>query len=77
MMCWVYSSRPKRPSSSGTSRTLCQSVTWTSWSQEQGAHGVAQQGREVARHRRDHQHLGLGDAAGLAKAEQGGERRDA
>ena len=24
---WVYSSRPKRPASSGTSRTLCQSVT--------------------------------------------------
>ena len=30
---WVmYSSRPKRPSDSGTSRALCQSVMCTSWS---------------------------------------------
>ena len=27
MMCPVYSSSPKRPAASGTSRTLCQSVT--------------------------------------------------
>jgi hypothetical protein len=30
--CSMYSSSPKRPAASGTSRALCQSVTWTSWS---------------------------------------------
>ena len=30
--CCTYSSRPKRPAASGTSRALCQSVTCTSWS---------------------------------------------
>jgi hypothetical protein len=34
---------------------------------EQGAHRVAQQGREVARHRRDDEHLGLGGAPSLRK----------
>ena len=32
MTCSTYSSRPKRPSDSGTSRALCQSVMYTSWS---------------------------------------------
>ena len=46
---------------------------------QHGAHGVAQQRGEVARHRRHDQHLGLGFGAGgqfLAEAQQGGEGPD-
>ncbi len=55
MTCSTYSSRPNRPAASGTSRALCQSVMKTSWSGEHRADGVAQERREMTRHRRDEQ----------------------